>query len=334
MPRQVLRQRLPPSAGSGRAAPSRRCSVTRRACGGPKSGRATHGHGGRWLTTGIQVPSTVMTPPGPGGGRRARRQHRPARLQREGAPARGDRPHPGGDGRVGVLLRDHRHRRRLERRIRRGRCAQIEGIRLIQFGTNRGSGSARKYGTQRLAGPRRRVDRRRHDLPERPHPRAGRGAGAATTRSSAPAPPRRAPTRRSGCRPSGSSASWRPTWPQTPIPDLNSGLRAFRRDVALQYVSQLPAGFSCVTTHHDDLPGPRLHGEVLADRVPRAGRRSKFHWWRDTRRYLLQVVRMIAVVQPAAACSSRSACCSASSAAASWPSTASPTTSRSPSTRC
>ena len=28
-----------------------------------------------------------------------------------------------------------------------------------------------------------------------------------------------------------------------PIPDLNSGFRAFRRDVALQYVSQLPAGF-------------------------------------------------------------------------------------------
>ena len=35
---------------------------------------------------------------------------------------------------------------------------------------------------------------------------------------------------------------------EQPIPDLNSGLRAFRRDVALQYINQLPAGFSCVTT--------------------------------------------------------------------------------------
>ena len=34
----------------------------------------------------------------------------------------------------------------------------------------------------------------------------------------------------------------------TRIPDLNSGFRAFRREVALQYLHLLPAGFSCVTT--------------------------------------------------------------------------------------
>ena len=38
------------------------------------------------------------------------------------------------------------------------------------------------------AGPRRRVDRRRHDLSERPDPRAGPRSSRATTRSSAPAP--------------------------------------------------------------------------------------------------------------------------------------------------
>jgi hypothetical protein len=32
------------------------------------------------------------------------------------------------------------------------------------------------------------------------------------------------------------------------IPDLNSGLRAFRRPVALPYLKLLPPGFSCVTT--------------------------------------------------------------------------------------
>ena len=34
----------------------------------------------------------------------------------------------------------------------------------------------------------------------------------------------------------------------TKIPDLNSGFRAFRTDVARQYLNQLPVGFSCVTT--------------------------------------------------------------------------------------
>ena len=34
----------------------------------------------------------------------------------------------------------------------------------------------------------------------------------------------------------------------TPIPDLNSGLRVFRREVGLCYVDLLPKGFSCVTT--------------------------------------------------------------------------------------
>ena len=34
----------------------------------------------------------------------------------------------------------------------------------------------------------------------------------------------------------------------TKIPDLNSGLRAFRREVSLPYLRLLPPGFSCVTT--------------------------------------------------------------------------------------
>jgi len=35
---------------------------------------------------------------------------------------------------------------------------------------------------------------------------------------------------------------------KTDIPDLNSGLRAFRRDVALRYIHLIPNGFSCVST--------------------------------------------------------------------------------------
>ncbi len=78
----------------------------------------------------------------------------------------------------------------------------------------------------------------------------------------------------------------------TDIPDLNSGLRAFRRDVAMQYVHHLPAGFSCVTTlTMSFLSNGYQVKYVPIDYFPRAGT-SKFHWWRDTKRYLLQVVRM------------------------------------------
>jgi hypothetical protein len=84
----------------------------------------------------------------------------------------------------------------------------------------------------------------------------------------------------------------------TEIPDLNSGLRAFRRDVALQYVSQLPAGFSCVTTITMTF---LAHGYSVKywpiEYKARAGE-SKFHWWNDTRRYLLQVIRMVLSYNP------------------------------------
>jgi glycosyltransferase involved in cell wall biosynthesis len=79
---------------------------------------------------------------------------------------------------------------------------------------------------------------------------------------------------------------------ETDIKDLNSGLRAFRRDVAMQYVHHLPDGFSCVTTlTMSFLSNGYSVKYVPIDYFPRAGR-SKFHWWRDTKRYLLQVVRM------------------------------------------
>jgi glycosyltransferase involved in cell wall biosynthesis len=82
------------------------------------------------------------------------------------------------------------------------------------------------------------------------------------------------------------------------IPDLNSGLRAFRRSVALPYLRLLPAGFSCVTTitlaflqnQHD------VH-YVPIDYAKRAGT-SKFHFVHDAYRYILQVLRMIMYFDP------------------------------------
>jgi polyisoprenyl-phosphate glycosyltransferase len=83
-----------------------------------------------------------------------------------------------------------------------------------------------------------------------------------------------------------------------PIPDLNSGFRAFRRSVLRQYLHLLPNGFSCVTT----ITLAFMANGFLVKYVPieyeeRAGR-SKFHWRRDTGRYLLQVVRMVMSFNP------------------------------------
>ena len=85
---------------------------------------------------------------------------------------------------------------------------------------------------------------------------------------------------------------------RTKIPDLNSGFRAFRRDVALQYLFMLPRGFSCVTT----MTMTFLANGYSVKYIPitystRAGQ-SKFHWLADTRRYMVQVVRMILSYEP------------------------------------
>jgi glycosyltransferase involved in cell wall biosynthesis len=84
----------------------------------------------------------------------------------------------------------------------------------------------------------------------------------------------------------------------TQIPDLNSGLRAFRREVALPYLKLLPSGFSCVTTitlaflsnQHDVRYVP-------IEYTKRAGK-SKFRFVSDAYRYILQVVRMVMYFNP------------------------------------
>jgi glycosyltransferase involved in cell wall biosynthesis len=84
----------------------------------------------------------------------------------------------------------------------------------------------------------------------------------------------------------------------TNIPDLNSGFRAFRKDVANQFLHMLPKGFSCVTTMTMSfLANGYSVKHVPIDYLPRSGK-SKFHWWRDTQQYLLQVFRLIMSYDP------------------------------------
>ena len=84
----------------------------------------------------------------------------------------------------------------------------------------------------------------------------------------------------------------------TEIPDLNSGLRAFKRSDALPYLGLLPTGFSCVTTITLSFLSNGLVVEYIPiDYAKRAGK-SHFHPIRDAYRYMLQVVRMVTFFEP------------------------------------
>mgnify|MGYP001488444856 CR=1 FL=1 len=174
----------------------------------------------------------------------------------------------------------------------------IDGIRLIRFTINRGTGSARKAGTRAAVG--RVVVWTDCDLtyPNEDIPRLvdavdegwDQVVGARTSEQGT-ARALRVP------------AKWlirtlASYLTDTKIPDLNSGLRAFRREVGLQFLYLLPVGFSCVTTITMVFlaNGYSVRYEPI-DYFPRAGH-SKFHWWTDTRRYLLQVVRMVLMYNP------------------------------------
>jgi polyisoprenyl-phosphate glycosyltransferase len=170
-------------------------------------------------------------------------------------------------------------------------------VRLIRFERNRGSGTARRAGTQAARGevvvwtdvdmtyPNDRIPELVDALDGHDHVVGARTSEQGTVKAL------RVPAKYLIRK----LASY---LVETDIPDLNSGFRAFRRNVAMQYVHLLPAGFSCVTTmtmsflgngytvHYVDIPYEK-----------RAGR-SKFHWWADTKRYVTQVVRMTLSYNP------------------------------------
>ncbi|HVM54663.1 MAG TPA: glycosyltransferase family 2 protein [Acidimicrobiales bacterium] len=176
-------------------------------------------------------------------------------------------------------------------------CRERPNVRLIRFGENRGSGSARKAGSNAAAGrvivwtdadmtyPNDEIPQLVKELEGFDHVVGARTSEQGTAKAL------RVP------------AKWfirklASYLVEKDIPDLNSGLRAFRADVGKQFLHLLPPGFSCVTT----LTMAFLSNGYSVKYVPidyfeRAGR-SKFHWYRDTQRYLLQVVRMMLSYNP------------------------------------
>lgn len=175
--------------------------------------------------------------------------------------------------------------------------AGLPGVRLIRFAKNRGSGHARKVGTRAARGrvvvwtdvdmsyPNEEIPRLVKELEGYDQVVGARTSEQGTLKAL------RVPAKWFIARLASYLA-------ETKIPDLNSGLRAFRRDVALQYLHLLPAGFSCVTTMTMTfLANGYSVRFVPIDYAPRAGT-SKFHWWADTRRYVRQVLRMVLLYNP------------------------------------
>ncbi len=82
------------------------------------------------------------------------------------------------------------------------------------------------------------------------------------------------------------------------IPDLNTGLKAFKREAMLPWLWVIPNGFSCVTTMTlAFLTNDYAVKYVPVDYRPRIGR-SKFHPIHDTLAYLATVLRMVLYFRP------------------------------------
>jgi len=177
------------------------------------------------------------------------------------------------------------------------RLREIDGIRLMQFATNRGSGSARKYGSMSANGkiivwtdvdmtyPNDEIPALLDQMDGYDHIVGARTSEQGTVkllRTPAKWFIRKLASYLTGVK----------------IPDLNSGFRAFRKDVGDQFFYMLPKGFSCVTTiTMSFLTNGYSVKYVPIDYFQREGE-SKFHWWKDTRRYLLQVVRLTLMFEP------------------------------------
>lgn len=183
-----------------------------------------------------------------------------------------------------------------------GTAAVVEGmpfVRLLRFPVNRGSGTARRVGTSQARGrytvwtdadmtyPNERIPEFIDHLETG---RADQVVGARTSEAGT-MKALRVPAKWTIKRLAEYLSA-------TKIPDLNSGLRAFRTDAARPYLKLLPPGFSCVTTITLSFLANGLVVEYLPiDYRERAGR-SHFHPVKDAYRYILQILRMVTYFEP------------------------------------
>jgi hypothetical protein len=82
------------------------------------------------------------------------------------------------------------------------------------------------------------------------------------------------------------------------IPDLNTGMKAFKREAMLPWLWAVPDGFSCVTTMTlAFLTNGHPVKYVPIEYRPRIGQ-SKFHPLKDSLAYLNTVVRIVSYFRP------------------------------------
>jgi polyisoprenyl-phosphate glycosyltransferase len=178
------------------------------------------------------------------------------------------------------------------------RLSRVDGVRVIHFSRNRGTGSARKAGTKAARGqvviwtdadltlPNDEIPRLLRELDGFDQVVGARTSEEGSVRAL------RTPVKWAIRR----LASY---LMMTSIPDLNSGFRAFRRDVALQFVELLPKGFSCTTTMTMTfLANGYSVNHIPIRYVPRTAGKSHFHWRKDTLLYLNQVIRLVLSYEP------------------------------------
>ena len=85
---------------------------------------------------------------------------------------------------------------------------------------------------------------------------------------------------------------------ETKIPDLNSGMRAFKKDIALKYLNILPNTHSWVSTITIAFLSDGYSVEYVPIDYHRRKGRSKFHPIKDTYNYITLVVRAVMYFNP------------------------------------
>jgi len=82
------------------------------------------------------------------------------------------------------------------------------------------------------------------------------------------------------------------------IPDLNSGLRAFKRDIALKYIHLLPSGFSLTTTITLALLSNNYRVKFIPIVYNKRTGQSKIRPVGDTLNFLQLIIRMMVYFNP------------------------------------
>ena len=85
---------------------------------------------------------------------------------------------------------------------------------------------------------------------------------------------------------------------KTHIPDLNTGLKAFKKAVMMKYLWVLPDGFSCVTTMTLAFLANGYAVKYVPTQYHKRIGTSKFHPIHDTLAYLSTVIRMVMYFKP------------------------------------